>query len=522
MRTRGGANAACEERPKRAILAGLSSKPKKDSKRAPSGADLQRDSRRLLLAGDCAGGWEALRRAFEADGSLAAQYGEGAENALRPAGRRADPSDLLDALDRGVRRQPKLAAARAWRGAVRRRRLDYAGAVEDLSRAWTLGERTAAVLTWLGEARFQTGDRTGGLRDMERALSLPCRAWNHAWYGRVKLTMGRDPSGLRALDRAVALEPRNGWLRAWRGEARRRLGLRGAMADFDRALALENGREAGLIFWWRGLGRLQQGKAAAALDDLTRAAKDIPAHPGPAKARAEALRRLGRRREWLEALETATRLDPRALQHLRGRPASEWESMAEELSRLLERAPRLAAGRRWRGLLLTWLGRPQEALADLDAAVRLKRSDAAGWAWRGAALRALGRATESAASLDRALTLQPSRAEAWLERSRAALALGDAKGALASLDRAAALDGGLGPAFAERGVVKLMLGRAKDAVPDFERALRQDPRDVPTLVDLSVALARAGAAGRDRAPRSQARALDRARADARLAAWSLK
>jgi predicted O-linked N-acetylglucosamine transferase (SPINDLY family) len=96
-----------------------------------------------------------------------------------------------------------------------------------------------------------------------------------------------------------------------------------------------------------------------------------------------------------------------------------------------------------RGNNLLGAGRPQQALADFDAALALRPDHAGSWNSRGVALRDLGRLNEAHDSFSRALALNPGSAFAWMNRGVLTALYqpgGDRLSAIADFERAAAIN----------------------------------------------------------------------------------
>lgn len=452
-------------------------------------------------------------RAYELGPDFMFAYAEAREGGKR-RGRGADdrmPDEkLLSALDR-----PQKDSDWAWRGLLRRRAGDYAGAVADLDRAWVLGLRTPMILTWRGEARLHLGDAEG-MKDMEKALTMPCHAWNHAWCGRAKTAFGRSPGALKHFDRAVALEPRNGWYLAWRAEAKRLLGVKkGMLADFDKALKLDPGYDyQAWVRTWRGHARLLSGKPAGALADFDAALKKKPGYALAVSGRMRAQRALGRWKAWLDDLEGVSRLDAKHVHAWYNRPREE----LAELARDLEKAGSGAVAAKWRGFFRLLLGELDAARAAFGHASELQKDP---WlhAWSAQLAEQEGRAADALASYDRAVKLAPKDPVIRAWRARLHLAAGQTSAALADFDRALASDQRYAWIFADRGRVLLMSGKAALAAADFEKASVLDGNDAGLWADLAAAY------DASRRPADQKRALARAvsldptRAKARLAIW---
>ncbi|MBI2385262.1 MAG: tetratricopeptide repeat protein [Elusimicrobia bacterium] len=167
--------------------------------------------------GDVAGALADLNAAH----ALNSRYGWS-----RPGGSDFDAADAE--LSRFLRRRPRHAWARAWRGWTRLEAGRPAEALADLGSA-----RRAWPLVWRGRARLMLGDRAGALRDFTRAVGADesyAPAW--AWRGGAR----RSQSDL---SRAIALDPILAWAWAWRGELRLGEGrLKEALNDVERSLTL--------------------------------------------------------------------------------------------------------------------------------------------------------------------------------------------------------------------------------------------------------------------------------------------
>jgi tetratricopeptide (TPR) repeat protein len=161
-----------------------------------------------------------------------------------------------------------------------------------------------------------------------------------------------------------------------------------------------------------------------------------------------------------------------ALASLRGGRAAEAESMLREHLRV---AAGDAGARQLLGIVLLELGRPRQALLELDAVAA--RMPAAPLHFnRGNALLALGRLEEASAAYAQACALQPELAPAQFNAGNVAFQLGRDEEAVAAFDRAFALDGGSADAHNKRGIALHRLGRAEEALAAFDAALALQPR----------------------------------------------
>ncbi|HEX6675558.1 MAG TPA: tetratricopeptide repeat protein [Actinomycetes bacterium] len=155
-----------------------------------------------------------------------------------------------------------------------------------------------------------------------------------------------------------------------------------------------------------------------------------------------------------------------------GRPL---EAVAE-LDRALAANPALAWALAHRGDAHRRAGRYDQALADLDQALLLDPDDAFALATRGTLSRDLGRYDEAVADLGRALAIDPEVPWVLAARGLAYQRAGRNDAALADLDHALRLQPDLGWALAARGAVQRELGDNARALADLDRAVALEPR----------------------------------------------
>lgn len=476
-----------------------------------------------LQDGDPEGGWEDLLRAFALSTEYGAVYAEGEDEAARS--RDTFPLSGLEfpemeaLLTRALKRRPGLAVAWAWRGLVRRRLLRYAEAAADLSKAVELGLSTALVLTCRGEARLHGGD-LGGLDDLEAAVRKPCAAWSWSWLGRALIAFKRDARGLDAVSKAIALEPWNGWHRAWRAEGKRILGRKAGMyADYAASLRLDGAmRHSGFVRAWRGLALVTDGRFAPALADFEASLKAMPGYALAVNGKARALQGLGRSRQWLEWLDRAVRLDQKYVYSQRSMPAAVAAKLAAQAGRVTELHPREARAWRWRGFYLGLTGDVAGAEAAWAKALALSPKDALVLAWRGQ-LRAERGLPGAKEDLRRAAKGRKDDVAARVWLAKLELAEGRPKEALRHLDEAVAADPRFAWAFADRGRLRLMLGNAAGAAADFRVAVGMNAGFAEGWADLAEALKQAGDAAGSRAAAARAHEVSPSQAAGRAAQW---
>ena len=217
--------------------------------------------------------------------------------------------------------------------------------------------------------------------------------------------------------------------------------------------------------------------------------------------------------------------------------------------RVLQAAPRQPDALHLLGVLTAQSGRPEEAIALIEAAIAEAPGDATFHANLGRACKAAGlaagalaafdralalgaadpgvfndrgnlllardRPEEALASLDRALALRPDYAEALNNRGNALRALDRNQDALESYDRAIALRPDFADAFSNRGNLLQDLDRHEEALSSHDRAIALRPDHVDALANRGVALRALGRHAQALASYDRALALSPAHATAR-------
>lgn len=126
-----------------------------------------------------------------------------------------------------------------------------------------------------------------------------------------------------------------------------------------------------------------------------------------------------------------------------------------------------------RGSLLLMLGRFEEALVDGNAVLKEQPHYVMGRTLRASALRQLGRAPEALADLDEARKLDPDDLTVRMNRGNVLLQLNRLDEAMS--EYTAATQAGIPMAYVGRGFVHQRSGRPSEAARDFDEAVRLDP-----------------------------------------------
>lgn len=189
-------------------------------------------------------------------------------------------------------------------------------------------------------------------------------------------------------------------------------------------------------------------------------------------AHFEAQRHEDAERCFLASLEhlpgrASTRINLAAARLALGRPA---DALAE-LETLLADEPQHLDAWCHRAAALAELGRDVEALACTDHVLTQDTDHRVAWYRRGLALERLRRFDEARPAFERLLALEPGHAEAWFRLGQILQRQGRLEAALDSLDRVLTLAPEHAAAWSQRGSLLEALGRRTEAATAFERAV---------------------------------------------------
>jgi tetratricopeptide (TPR) repeat protein len=383
--------------------------------------------------------------------------------------------DALQAVDVGP------AEVRRWA-----RTLEQAGADADSEPVRDWGRRLLAALGEYAPGEHARGDHVRGTVEVctfllrEAELTEPERVLAYTLRGREHRNRDELGESLADFDRALALD--EGFTRAYagRGQAHLLLGrFPEAEADFTRCVEHDFDRPWSLTY--RGRARLSLERFDDAKADLDLAIERDPS-PMSWAMRGEVYRLTG-------SLEQAVADFDRAVEAADGDYAyavasrgqchaklGRFEEALADLDRALELDPQWAWCWAERGMLHQDADRLEAAVADYTRAVELSPTYDWAYANRGHCHRRLQRFEEALADLDRALELDPQWAERWAERGEVHRLAGRTEQALADFDRSLEIQDDYGWAIASRGQCLVTLDRFDEAVAAFTRALEADPR----------------------------------------------
>jgi len=128
-----------------------------------------------------------------------------------------------------------------------------------------------------------------------------------------------------------------------------------------------------------------------------------------------------------------------------------------------------------KGVILSALGRKEEAIAAYDKALEINPEDAKVWYNKGVALSALGRNEEAIAAFDKALEIKPEDAKAWYYKGFALYGLGRKDEAIAAYDKTLEINPEDAKAWLCKGTVLFDFGRKEEAIAACDKALEINP-----------------------------------------------
>jgi tetratricopeptide (TPR) repeat protein/tRNA A-37 threonylcarbamoyl transferase component Bud32 len=377
-------------------------------------------------------------------------------------------SEALEAYRRAVTLQPANAWAHNGCGIVLERMERYEEALASYRRAAELSPDD--VWYWYNQGNMLAvlGRFDEAVTVLSRAVAISSgHANSWARLGSAYRLTGHPAEAVKALEEAVRLQPDFAWAWGELGQALEALGRSDEAAEAWQRAGQPAGQQQHTILQQADqLLDANQPDLAARL--LQRALAE-DAESAPLWGRyGQALRRLGRIAEAVDAFSRAVELDPRA-------------------------------GWSWNGL-----GMAQSALRRLDSALEsfqraamINPNDV--WAWynQGDTLLQLGRRDEALAMLQRAINADPSHAESWAKLGQAQRLDGQFEASLAAYDRALSFQPAYGWAWNGRGLALEKLGRREEAIASYERAIAEDAHIIwyrNNLVDVLLETGRVDAA----------------------------
>jgi tetratricopeptide (TPR) repeat protein len=325
--------------------------------------------------------------------------------------------------------------------------------------------------TRLTEWRFNHADSLNDVgrfaearAEADALLTGPLRSAGRLWRlsAAIDLNLNQRNQALADLGHALQLDAKDARALSMRGEIKRQMDDPvGAREDFL-AATREDEKNA---YAWRGLADLEaEGKAFdKALDYMAKARAAEPGDAALAREEGAILEDADRATEAMAVYEALIAADPK------------------DAVTLTYRA-------------INRLGRSDAAgaLADAEAAIRLRPDYWRGHWARGAVLRARGDNAAARRELDLALQAKPDSESALRDRSAVLLDLGEGKAAEADASRLIAQNAKDADAYFKRARAREKQKAFKDSVADYDAYLKLRPKDVDALFNRGLMRSKAG------------------------------
>jgi tetratricopeptide (TPR) repeat protein len=255
----------------------------------------------------------------------------------------------------------------------------------------------ASIYSDRGVARWRLGQTKEAIEDFNTSIQLSPE--NGAVYnnrGNVLMDLGHPDEAVKDFDRAITLSQNYGVAYNNRGNAHVALGhYDQAFQDFRKAVELMP--RSAIPFNGRGKAHAQLKRYHAAVRDLTRAIGINPKYVAAYRHRAEAYFALGLYREAIADATQVLTLEPDApdpqVLLLRGRAYAndkKLNSALEDLNKAIELKPELVEAYLERGTVFIQARRFDDAIGDFNRTIELDQQNAKAYALRASAKMQLG------------------------------------------------------------------------------------------------------------------------------------
>jgi tetratricopeptide (TPR) repeat protein len=285
---------------------------------------------------------------------------------------------------------------RAREGAAALMRGQYDKAIAAYDEALTAPEIAdfveASIYSDRGVAKWRMNQTKEAIEDFNKSIQLsPENATVYNNRGNALMDLGHPEEAIKDFDRAVALSAGYGAAYNNRGNARVMLGQHdAAFHDFRKAVELMP--QSAVPFNGRGMAHEQLKRHHAAIRDLTRAISINPKYVAAYRHRADAYFALGMYREAVADATQVLTLQPDVplpdVLLLRARANAgdkKFNTALDDLNKAIEAKPDLVDAYIERGIVFTQVRRLDDAIGDLNRAIELDPQNAKAYAMRATA-----------------------------------------------------------------------------------------------------------------------------------------
>jgi tetratricopeptide (TPR) repeat protein len=355
------------------------------------------------------------------------------------------------------------------------------------------GSQTSEFYCNRGSLWYYLHDYQGAIRDYNRAIQLsPNFAKAYYLRGRARAQLKDDLGAKAEFDEAIRLKPDFAEAYESRGNIWSKLGdEQAAITDYDQAIRLK----PIVVEAYRGHddlhGKIQDDPSAIVNPDQTNHQRESQYFFKTEKSSFYFLRGVlsylySDYQDAIVRFEKAIQENPKSINiishyyyligisHLK---LKDYPSAISIGDRLTDLAPDLILGYKIRGRAHAHLQNNEEALADCNEVIRLRRKHKVIYDYwlRGVIYFRLERYQEALDDFSKILARKPKLAEIYAHRGHTRAYLQDYDGAMADLNQSIRLKPSLAVAYGERGHVQTMLGADEAAISDLNQAITLDP-----------------------------------------------
>jgi tetratricopeptide (TPR) repeat protein len=393
--------------------------------------------------------------------------------------------EVLTRMSAVIESDPELAPAYRYRGAAYLSLGNCQAGLADEEKALSIIPNYGAAFGARGALYGCLGDHEQELQDYDKALSLdPSLAFVHLDLGIYYFNIGNYDKALEEYNLSIAIDPYRSDAWARKGE------LFGRLRKYDDCIesnnkALKLNPEEWYAYLYKGLCNLSMHNNGPAEASITTFLEHVPTNPCAWVKLGIVQARQSKYEEAINSYDRALELDPTSCEALINRGDAyinldEYEKAWDDYNQALELGDSTAYS--GRGTADYWLGKYDEAIADLESATQQIPDNPPAYTMLGLAYLKVGRYQEALAAAAAAANsqIQPGYETQTNHeiQSRAYYGLGDYEKALTYINNAIEMNAsfpGYYTGYYYRAIIYQATGKSEEAISDLEKFLSVVP-----------------------------------------------